>query len=332
MGSRARAKGRGRATVKVAAVQVQSRNGAAAANLANATRHVEEAARRGAQLAVCPEFLAPGYVFEESIWDAAERQDGPTESWLRELATRFGIHVGAGYLETDGSDFFNTFTLMTPSGKPAGRVRKGSLPVFEGWYFTPDRESSKIVSTELGRIGVGICNDNQTCWFLRAMTRDRPDLLVMPHSAPSPRPPLPIVGRWIKESLREQTATVSLHYATTLGVPVVFVNKTASHSTTTLPLVPWMRVSWEFDGRSLIRDGEGRVLTQLGAEEGVAVAEVTPGAIHEPRVSEPSHFYWSFTPPRLADPIGRLMLGLETLGKASYRRNPRRTAAARRHR
>ena len=45
-------------------------------------------------------------------------------------------------------------------------------PFFEGWYFTPDRESSKIVSTELGRIGVGICNDNQTCWFLRAMTRD----------------------------------------------------------------------------------------------------------------------------------------------------------------
>ena len=183
----------------------------------------------------------------------------------------------------------------------------------------------------MGRLGVGICNDNQTCWFLEAMTRDRPELLLMPHSAPSPRPPIPIVGGWIRERLREQTAAVSLRFATTFGVPVVFVNKTASRATTTLPLVPWMRVPWEFDGRSLIRDGEGLVLAQLGAEEGVAVAAVTPGALHEPRVTEPSHFYWSFKPTALADPLGRVMLRLETMGKASYARNPRRKAAARRY-
>src|SRR5262245_43536066 len=114
--------------IVVAAVQCRSDNGAAEANLAHARPLVEEAARRGAELVLCPEFLATGYIYHSSIWDAAEPRGVPTESWLGELARRLGIFVGASYLEADGADFFNTFALCAPGGAVAGRVRKLSLP------------------------------------------------------------------------------------------------------------------------------------------------------------------------------------------------------------
>ena len=66
--------------LKVAGVQVQSRNLDVAGNLHRAELLVATAARRGAQLVLCPELLAAGYVYHQSIWDAAEPRGGPTEA------------------------------------------------------------------------------------------------------------------------------------------------------------------------------------------------------------------------------------------------------------
>ena len=101
-------------TLRVAAVQVESRNGEGARNLARAAPWVARAAERGAQLVLCPEFLATGYIYDTSIWRAAERAGGLTERWLGDLARRHAIHVGASYLESDGDDFHNTFALAAP--------------------------------------------------------------------------------------------------------------------------------------------------------------------------------------------------------------------------
>src|SRR5262245_59452756 len=169
--------------LRVAAVQVESRNGEVFANLARAEPWVREAAGRGARLVVCPEFLAAGYVYDESIWKSGEAKGGPTESWLARVASTYDVFVGATYLEADGDDFYNTFALASPRGDIVGRVRKQSLPMFEGWYFK-SCDRPKFIDTELGRIGVGICHDNQTADFLRHVIREQPDVIVMPHSAP----------------------------------------------------------------------------------------------------------------------------------------------------
>src|SRR5262245_3157116 len=121
--------------VRVAAVQVTSRDGEVERNLANAEPFVRDAAARGAELVLCPELLAAGYVYDESLWDAAETRGGPTERWLDRLARELGIVIGASWLEADGDDFFNTFSLFGADGV-LGRVRKASLPFFEGWLFT----------------------------------------------------------------------------------------------------------------------------------------------------------------------------------------------------
>ena len=77
--------------ITVAAIQVTSANGQVERNLANATKYVDDAARQGADIIVCPEFLAAGYVYDESIWASAEPTAGPTERWLSKLAKNWGF-------------------------------------------------------------------------------------------------------------------------------------------------------------------------------------------------------------------------------------------------
>src|SRR5688572_1178229 len=114
--------------LRVAGVQVESRNSDVGANLQRAEALVAVAAERGAELVLCPELMATGYLYHPSIWDVAESQGGPTELWLASMARQRRIYIGASYLEANGEDFFNTFTLMRPDGTVAGRVRKESLP------------------------------------------------------------------------------------------------------------------------------------------------------------------------------------------------------------
>src|SRR5262245_38208337 len=219
--------------IRVAAVQVQSHDGAVEANLARAEPLVAEAAAAGAQLVVCPEFLAAGYIYDESIWRSGERRGGPTEAWLSRLAAAHRIYLGASYLEADGDDFFNTFTLAAPDGTIAGRVRKESLPAFEGWYFE-SCELAKTIETPLGRIAVGICQDNHTARFMRRIADALPDLILMPHSAPC----MPVARGLVREGLAE----IGPFFARELGAPVVVVNKARTRSRTPVPGLPGLRV------------------------------------------------------------------------------------------
>ncbi|MCM6778723.1 carbon-nitrogen hydrolase family protein [Nocardia sp. CDC159] len=68
----------------------------------------------------------------------------------------YDIYIGASYLEADDDQFYNTFALFGPGGELLGRVCKGSLPAFEGWYFAPSAEP-KVIDTDVGRLGIGIC-------------------------------------------------------------------------------------------------------------------------------------------------------------------------------
>lgn len=254
--------------ITVAAIQTTSENGAVERNLRNAASLVREAVRRGARLVVCPEFLAAGYEYRESIWSSGEPRGGATECWLAGLASEHDIYIGASYLEADGDQFYNTFALFGPGGELLGRVRKGSLPAFEGWYFAPSAEP-KVIDTDLGRLGIGICNDNQTAEFFRHLVDQAPDLLLMPHSAPTPQLPL-LAGQF-----RRQFSTIAEFYAREFGIPVVFANKVSTRTTwTPVPVLPLVRVPFCCEGFSSIHLAGGQLVEQKGRTESVVVGEV----------------------------------------------------------
>src|SRR5262245_17006651 len=138
--------------LRVAGVQVESRNFDVHGNLRRAEVLVAGAAKSGAELVLCPEFPASRYLYDPLAVGVAEPRGGPTELWLARMARLHRLYIGASYLEASGDEFFNTFTLMGPSGTVCGRVRKESLPGFEGCFFR-SCSGSKVIETESYRVG-----------------------------------------------------------------------------------------------------------------------------------------------------------------------------------
>jgi N-carbamoylputrescine amidase len=313
-------------TLRVAGVQAESRDLDVQGNLRRAEVLVAVAAERGAELVLCPELLAPGYLYDPSIWDVAEPRGGPTELWLARMSRQYRLYIGASYLEASGDDFYNTFTLMKHDGTVAGRVRKESLPGFEGWFFS-SCSGPKVIETEFGRVGIGICWDNNTARFMRTMSQEKIDLLLMPHSAPSiSMGPLKLVGEHERKMLRG----IAEFYSTAFGVPTVMVNKAAGEeSWSPVPGVPLVRLRFHCMGQSTICDADGIVCDQLVEQEGIVFAEVALDAEHNRRLPLIPAGYWSRPPRWFPRTAAGFFRALEWIGKSAYQRSRSRRQAAR---
>jgi N-carbamoylputrescine amidase len=259
-------------TVRVAAVQMESKNGLVEENLDRARGFVEQAAGKGARLIVLPEFMPTGYVYSTAIWDGAEPREGPTVTWLRGTSKRLGVWLGTSFLEAEGEHFFNTFVMTNPEGEEAGRVRKQTPALFESYFFKGAR-GSHLLNTEFGKVGVGICYENQLAYIPKEMHEASVDLLLMPHSAPTPTSSL-LFSRKNVEVFNRGLKELAPHYARVLGVPVVMINKSGRWQSP-LPGLPFMRQDSAFPGLSTIVDSDGTVKAQLEADEAVIVEDVT---------------------------------------------------------
>lgn len=309
-------------TLRAAAVQMESENGRIEANLERAGRFVDDAAQRGAKLIVLPEFMATGYIFTEAIWDGGEPGEGPTVRWLRKNSKRLGVWLAAGFLEADGEDFYNTFVVTNPDGDEGGRVRKQTPAAAEA-FFTKGEAGPHVIDTDLGRLGIGICYENQLAYMPRLMCSQSVDLMLMPHSAPTITPRPWFIGKTIGrfESILKNLARV---YASSLGIPVIMVNKSGRWRSP-IPLLPFFDQDSRFPGFSAIVDSNGEVKAQLGDEEGLIVEDVILDPSRKTNSWPGCHGRWSMKEP-LALNAFRLM---EAAGRAWYAlsRERRRRAA-----
>jgi N-carbamoylputrescine amidase len=209
--------------LRVAAVQMESKNGLIEANLEHAAGLIEQAVERGAKLVLLPEFMPTGYMMTRAIWEAAEPKEGPTVKWLKENSKRLKVWLGTSFLEADDDHFFNTFVMTTPDGKEAGRVRKQTPAVFEA-YFTKGDRGPHVIDTEFGKIGVGICYENLLCYLPQMMCRQSVDMMLMPHSAPTPMQN-PLCSREYVEFYDSTLRECAQRTARLLGVPAIMANK-----------------------------------------------------------------------------------------------------------
>ena len=313
----------GTSTLRVAAVQMESKNGEVKANLAHASRFVDEAAGKGARLILLPEFMPTGYVYTTAIWEAAEPKDGPTVSWLREHSKRLGVWMGTRFLEAEGDHFFNTFVLTNPDGGEAGRVRKQTSALFEAFFVKGD-VGSHVIATEFGKVGVGICYENQLAYIPSIMHEHSVDLLLMPHSAPTPMPG-PLVSRRSAEAFNRGLKDLARHYARALGIPAVLINKSGPWKTPVLGL-PLLTQDSAFPGLSTICDSDGSVRAQMGAEEGVITADVTLDPRRKTGRMPRCYGRWAVKD-RIPIPAPQV---IEALGKAWYALSAERRRKARR--
>jgi N-carbamoylputrescine amidase len=271
--------------VRIAGVQLRCRVGRREDNLARAQTLAARAAAEGARLVLLPELAASGYTISPTLWDAVEPAAGPTVAWLRRTAERLQVYLGTSFAEFDAGHVYNTFVLAGPDGREAGRVRKSHAET----YFFRNQWGPHVIDSALGRIGVGICADNQYADFARLMRRARVDLLLQPHAWPAARAAAGAASEADVRRQHQMARGLAPLYARLLGAPALFVNQcgpTVGRRGTGIFGAVMDSSGFYFPGLSTIADSDGEVLARLGGDEDVLCAEVTIDPARRPH-SEP---------------------------------------------
>jgi len=253
--------------LRVAAVQMVCEEGKIEENLTHAQKMVEEAVEKGAELVLLPELMPSGYMATEAIWDNAESMSGQSVAWLKAIAEKYKIYLGFTFLEADGEDFYNAFVLATPKGDIAGRVRKSPPASIEANFYKAG-DDPHVIETELGRIGVGICYENLLYERICELSKLSADIVLSPSAAGRPKAILPGDVKRFEKMLVQWRGL----YSKALGVPNVIANRVGLLDTELPGMLPHLKSS--FPGLSAITGSDGAVLSELGEEEGVIVADV----------------------------------------------------------
>lgn len=304
--------------LRVCAIQMNCRPGEVAENLAHAESMITGAVRQGAKLVLLPELMPGGYRLTEEIWDSAETIKGRSVEWLLDTAKRFSLYLGFSFLEAEKQDFYNSFVLANPEGQLLGRVRKNPPASVEAYFYKAGSDSH-IINTELGRIGVGICYENILYDQMCFLVENNVDLVLWPSAAGRPRPFIPGDLKRFDKMLLNSRAV----FAKNLAVPVIMANRVGPLHTPLPGNLPYLKS--RFPGLSSIVDSDGSVKAELGAEEGVIVADVEVGHGNRPN-SDPRRYgkIWGIPVPWYAFiwPLS------QKWGEKSYVENPRRKQRA----
>src|SRR6201994_37182 len=171
--------------LRVASVQMQHRDGDKEANFATIEKFTAEAAAHNAQLVVFPECCVTGYWFIRNLSLpqlaalAEPIPDGPSTKRLRELARRYSITIGAGWVESaaDGA-FHNTYVAALPDGTIHFHRK------IQSFEHAAIRSGDRYTVFDLPgglRAGILICYDNNIIENARLTALAGADVLIAPH-------------------------------------------------------------------------------------------------------------------------------------------------------
>ena len=245
-------------------------------NLLRADALLAEAARRGAELAVLPEYFCLMGRAETDKIDARENSgSGPIQSFLADAALRHGLWLAGGSipLATPAPDrVLNTTLVFDPRGQVRARYDKRHLFAFqrdEERYAEADTivPGTDIAAFDLNglRIGLSICYDLRFPEHYRTLSDPDPcDLFLVPAAFTY------TTGEKHWELLLRARAVENLAY-------VAASAQGGRH--------PNGRRTW---GHSMIIDPWGEVLAMQSEGEGVVVASVDRDRLATVRASLPA--------------------------------------------
>ena len=237
-------------------------------NLARAAELVRSAADRGARVVVLPEyamFTAPA--IDHRFVESAEPLDGRYVSGLRELAREQGVYVVAGVNEAldEPGRFSNTTVAVGPDAALVARYRK--LHLYDAFGFT---ESAVVRPGEVTAPAVfsvdGLVFGLQTCYDLRFPEVTR-------RLADAGAQVVAVGAAWVPGPLKEE------HWRLLVRARAVENTLYVAAAGQSAPMG---------SGNSMVVDPMGVVVTSLGEQEGVAVAEADPARVAQVREVNPA--------------------------------------------
>jgi predicted amidohydrolase len=260
-----------------------------------------QAAEQGAELAVFPELLVPGYPryipdpFPSTpegreLWADIQRYfkayaassvtvPGPFTDVLAEIARLVGVDLLVGVSErhpTLRGALWNTAVMVTREHGFVGRHRKLVAVMHEKLYFQRGgREDLVVFESSVGRVAACICFENHHPGIRRALGRLGAEIHCALWTSPAPEE---VAQRG--EHL-EQHRELGVAQALDTGTWVVI----ASQVTPRTPPGGEFGSRWAHSGGSYIIDPLGRTVAQVSDyEEGIAVADVDLSLIETGRL------------------------------------------------
>ncbi|MCS6836146.1 MAG: carbon-nitrogen hydrolase family protein [Anaerolineae bacterium] len=285
-------------TLTLATVQMDIRPSSLEERLERAAALVQQAAAQGAQLVVLTEFFNTGYTYEETLYERAERADGPTFRWLLAQAQAHQVYVYAAWLVVDGDHAYDRGVLAAPDGQHWAYDKLYPW-AWERAFFREGGHQIRVAHTPLGRIGLMICWDaaHEQLWRRYA---GRVDLLLISSCPPN----MHQMVIEFPDGARYPVNTGDHHFADSdldaqaawMGVPVVHAAGTGALNTLLplprqslallaiynadllrrLPQADQAVLQARCDHHAKIVDGGGHVLTRaLSDDDEIAIATVT---------------------------------------------------------
>ncbi|TAN63139.1 acyltransferase [bacterium] len=152
-------------TVKIAGVQLAP-SGSLEKNLQRAADMTALAVEEGARIVAMPQLFNTKWFLADMTsanFALSEAEDGPTITFLRELASKKNVFLIASIFEKDGNDYFNTAFVIGGNGEITGKYRKMHVPQIPLWeekyYFKPGDLGFPVFETPFAKIGVQLCWD-----------------------------------------------------------------------------------------------------------------------------------------------------------------------------
>ncbi|MDR5700949.1 nitrilase-related carbon-nitrogen hydrolase [Agromyces aerolatus] len=169
--------------LRASVVQCQAIPSDKRGNLAILRRLASAAAAEGSKLVVFPEMCLVAYwhltkATTEHLRRLAEPADGFLVTSLKQMAADLDIAIGAGFLEADGEQLFNSYAVCFPDG--AVHVHR-KLHAFEHEAVSSGGAYT-VFDTPWGvRMAILICWDNNLIENVRAVTLLGAKVLIAPH-------------------------------------------------------------------------------------------------------------------------------------------------------
>lgn len=237
------------------------------ANREAAVRLIGEASASSPDLVVLPEAMMADFAVDGgSVGELAEPLDGEFVTALRQSAQEHGVAVIAGMFETsdDSARPYNTLLAIGSDGELLGAYHK--IHLYDAFGF---RESDQLTPGEIDPVVVKIGGHTlglMTCYDLRfpemsrALVDAGADVLVVP-------------AAWVRGPLKEQ------HWSTLLAARAI---------ENTCYVVAAAQNGKKYSALSQVVDPLGVPVVSIGADDGIALAEVTADRVREIRRRNPS--------------------------------------------
>lgn len=274
--------------INVALCQVYTEQWAAAENTRRTLEALDEAADRGAHLAITPECVLHGYAercedYEGRMCEAAVPLESPVIASVREKAKSRQLDVVLGFAEArPGGSFANSAALLTRDGNIACVYRKVHCRPFEDanreGLFTPG-DGFRVVDYaghgSTNTLGIMICFDREVTESVRCLRALGAEIIACPLATDT--------SDMANHGNCADNEMITRIRAAENEVFIVVVNHAG-----------------RFNGGSFAVGPGGELIRQMGAEAGVEVLQLPVGVVPEKYHSKPLGWLgWGYRRPSI---------------------------------